>query len=130
MNPFTQFPNAVIQAQYLPASERTNDRASTTDNTWHDCQIIIDNSQTLNDMNAFGVDGDVLIYMRPPNGDNTLVGYMSADLLADGEIRYSDIGVDTYHNYRIVSVAYGRDQDTGGIIDFELTCKPEGMVYQ
>ena len=28
--------------------------------------------------------------------------------------------------YHIMSVAYGRDQDTGHVIDYELTCKPEG----
>ena len=28
--------------------------------------------------------------------------------------------------YHIMSVAYARDQDTGHVIDYELTCKPEG----
>lgn len=89
--------------------------------------VIIDNSYTLSEVSPFGQDGDILIYLKP-----TVMFHMTPDEIAGGSITVDDNpdglpqGGQAGGRYHIMSVAYGRDQETGHVIDYELTCKPEG----
>lgn len=127
MNPFELFPNAVRHGRLSPGYLVD---AKTGAGPAHDAiavDVIIDNSYTLSEVSPFGQDGDILIYLKP-----TAVFHMTPDEIAGGSITVEDNpaglpqGRQAGGRYHIMSVAYGRDQDTGHVIDYELTCKPEG----
>ena len=90
--------------------------------------VIIDSTYTLSEVSPFGQDGDILIYLKPSEN----MFHMTPDEIAGGSLTVDDSpdglpqGDVTGGRYHIMSVAYGRDQDTGHVIDYELTCKPEG----
>lgn len=128
MNPFDLFPQAVRHGRLSPGYLVD---AKTGAGPTHDSiavDVIIDNSYTLSEMAPFGQDGDILVYLKPSGG----MFHMTPDEIAGGSIAVDDSpdglpqGNAAGGRYHIMSVAYGRDQDTGHVIDYELTCKPEG----
>ena len=148
MNPFELFPQAVRHGRLFPGylvdaktgagpsqGESWRKRGPMLDSSgsfqWGSdggaVEVIIDSTYTLSEVAPFGQDGDILVYLKPSAG----MFHMTPDEIAGGSLTVDDSpdGIpqgNVAGRYHIMSVAYGRDQDTGHVIDYELTCKPGG----
>lgn len=128
MNPFELFPQAVRHGSLSPGYQVDAKTGSRPSQGAIAVEVIIDNAYTLSEVSPFGQDGDILVYLKP----SVNMFHMTPDEIAGGSITVDDSpaglpqGRQAGGRYHIMSVAYGRDQDTGHVIDYELTCKPEG----
>ena len=128
MNPFDLFPQAVRHGRLSPGYLVNSKTGTKPSQGAIPVEVIIDNSYTLSEAAPFGQDGDILVYLKP----TVNVFHMTPDEIAGASLTVDDNpdglpqGNVTGGRYHIMSVAYARDQDTGHVIDYELTCKPEG----